>query len=246
MPFHKRGHWTMPATVEALGFVIAFGFVVTFVALFVGHLLAPSEWLPQTFQALVSNVVFDAVTVIGTAWLLSNSVNMGRRSTSQLQPLSQSLRMAAILRYARSGTLFRFRVTRQIMSIPAAVGLSVLLALICAYASLWFALAFTDHTLTLIQTLRVLLAQSVDGSRWEAGPLFWLSHSTFLPVVVYGFGVLFAWWVRAWLGPVRCFLQRTRHPDINPVGLTARLVALMAAMSGMGPFAIDVIQRLSK
>ena len=54
--------------------VIAVSFSVTFVAMLVGHFADGSAWVPQTLQMLVSNVVFDGITMVATLAILSWAV----------------------------------------------------------------------------------------------------------------------------------------------------------------------------
>ena len=49
-------------------------FVITFIALTIGSAVAPDNYLPQTYQMLVSNVIFDAITMIVTFGLISWAV----------------------------------------------------------------------------------------------------------------------------------------------------------------------------
>jgi len=53
---------------------IAASFTVTFLAMLVGHFADGSAWVPQTLQMLVSNVIFDGITMVVTLGLLSWAV----------------------------------------------------------------------------------------------------------------------------------------------------------------------------
>jgi Helix-hairpin-helix containing domain/AAA domain len=61
--------------------------------------------------------------------------------------------------------------------------------------------------------------------------LFWTMHTTFLPTMIYLILVLLAWTAKAALRPTRWFFSKGEHPDINPVGLTAMLVTVIASVS---------------
>lgn len=241
----RRTSSPVSAHVLLLGFSITVSLLVTFIALFVGHIVDPAAWVPQTAQALVSNVIFDALTVAATAWLFSRAADI--QSSSRWSASEGSVPQSEVMVMVRQLTsleLFIFRPVSKRLSVPAAVSLDLVLALLFACASLWCSLASTVNALTIHQVLRVLIARSVDGRRWQAGPFFWMMHTTFLPTVVYVLLVLLAWWTKATLGPVRWFLGRAQHQDINPIGLTARLIASMAAMLGLASFAADLLGRL--
>ncbi len=53
-----------------LSFTLAASFAITFLALLIGSIADPSAWVPQTLQMLLSNVVFDAATVVTTIAIL--------------------------------------------------------------------------------------------------------------------------------------------------------------------------------
>ena len=57
-----------------LSMAVTASFTITFLALLVGHLAVPDLWVPQTFQMLASNVVFDGVTMVATFSILSRAV----------------------------------------------------------------------------------------------------------------------------------------------------------------------------
>ncbi len=44
---------------------------ITLFAILIGHFISPNEWLPQTYQMLISNVFFDGITILTTFYLLS-------------------------------------------------------------------------------------------------------------------------------------------------------------------------------
>lgn len=55
-------------------FAIAISFTITFLALLVGHIASPEAWVPQTFQMLLSNVLFDGVTLLVAFMILAWAV----------------------------------------------------------------------------------------------------------------------------------------------------------------------------
>lgn len=56
---------------------VAAGFTVTFIALLIGHAADPTAYVPQTFQVLASNVLFDGLTMVVTFTILSWVVGRG-------------------------------------------------------------------------------------------------------------------------------------------------------------------------
>ena len=58
-------------------FGMTVGFTVTFVALLVGHVADPSAPVPQTLQMLMSNVIFDGLTMVLTFAILLWAVKRG-------------------------------------------------------------------------------------------------------------------------------------------------------------------------
>lgn len=254
---HERQQRPLPLTLVVSGFSLLVSVFLTFGALLLGHILVPAAWVPQTGQALTANLLADVLTILGTAWIVAKTIPGVReartddRRDSSTAPVKGGAviwpaSFIGLLNLAWSARLFRFRAARKPVWLPAAVALDVLLALVCAYSSLCFAVAFTNHSLNPREISRVFIARAIDGSHWEAGPLFWMMHTTFIPVAVYATVVLLAWWAKATLRPITYFLKRANHPEINSVGLTARVVALMAAIAGMISFASDTTNRLLK
>ncbi len=63
-----------PLSVYLFCFAVIMSFSITFLAFFVGHVVSPQAWVPQTFQMLISNVIFDGVTMVATFALLEWAV----------------------------------------------------------------------------------------------------------------------------------------------------------------------------
>lgn len=57
------------------GVGVAGGFTITLVALAVGHLVEPGSFVPKTLQMLLSNVIFDGLTVAVTFLILSRALS---------------------------------------------------------------------------------------------------------------------------------------------------------------------------
>jgi len=56
---------------------VTVGITVTFMALLIGHVADPVAYVPQTFQMLASNVLFDGLTMVVTFTILSWAVERG-------------------------------------------------------------------------------------------------------------------------------------------------------------------------
>lgn len=54
---------------------VAGGFTATLLALLVGHIIEPSAYVPQTLQMLISNVMFDGLTMALTFTILSKALS---------------------------------------------------------------------------------------------------------------------------------------------------------------------------
>ncbi len=52
----------------------AISFSVTLLALLVGHLANPNAWVPQEIPILVSNVIFDGLTLVATLLILERAI----------------------------------------------------------------------------------------------------------------------------------------------------------------------------
>ena len=61
------------------GMAMAASFSVTLIALLVGHVADPTCWVPKTMQMLVSNVIFDGLTMLATILILTQAVPPRRR-----------------------------------------------------------------------------------------------------------------------------------------------------------------------
>lgn len=173
---------------------VAVGFTVTFVALLVGHVADPPAHIPQTFQLLVSNIIFDGLTMVVTLAILSWAVGRG-----------------------------------WLLSIPLAVLLDLLAAAVLACCSLYFALVGTEHALSVLEVLNVLVGHSPDGSRVELSPYFWTMHTTFLPTLAYLALILVTWFAKLILTPVRWFFGKG-HEHKSPLKLTAALCTTIAVI----------------
>ena len=119
---------------------------------------------------------------------------------------------------------------RKLFSIPLAILLDTIVAALFACCSLWFGLKFTDHPVTVLQTLNVLIFRSIDGSTWHIGPCFWAMHTTFLPTIIYLFFILLCWLAKLIYKPINWILYRGK--ETNPFGLTMSVFAFVALVFG--------------
>jgi hypothetical protein len=94
---------TEPASYKSLveslmlfGLSVAGSLSLTLFALYIGHLARPSAWIPQTTQMLVSNTLFDGLTVVATLSILESAV----------QPRKRFPMLAAVLMDAALGGFF--------------------------------------------------------------------------------------------------------------------------------------------
>lgn len=112
-------------------------------------------------------------------------------------------------------------------AIPIAITLDTILAATLACLSLYLGLVFTEHSLSVSETVRVLFALNPDGTAWELGPYFWVMHTTFLPTIFYLALILVAYIGKALLSVVHRFFGMAKEND-NPLKLTSALCGLIA------------------
>jgi hypothetical protein len=120
--------------------------------------------------------------------------------------------------------------SQVVFPIPAAIFLDLILGALFACASLGLGLAFTDRQLSFLSLGWTLIGHSQDGSHWEFGPYFWAMHTTFLPTLVYLALVLVCWAGKCFLVVIKWFLGKGKLEEINPLGMTSALAALLAAV----------------
>ena len=113
-------------------------------------------------------------------------------------------------------------------SIPTAIAIDILFSCNFLHAlQLYLGLVFTDHALSVIETVRVLFGLSPNGNTWELGPYFWVMHTTFLPTIFY-LGLIFvAFLGKGLLSVVHGFLGMAQANE-EPLKLTGTLCGLIA------------------
>ena len=194
-----RGGPSQPFVAITLLFFIgiSLGFTLTFLALLIGHIAAPESYIPQTLQVLISNILFDGLTMIITFAILEWTISQ-----------------------------------KIMLRVPMAILLDLIAAAILACGSLFCGLVFTKNALNLGEILNVLIARSPDGSSIQFSPYFWVMHTTFIPTLLYLLFILFCWFAKAFLIPVRLFFGKGQEHK-NPLRLTAGLFGLLSAIAGV-------------
>ncbi len=66
----------VPSNQILLGATITFSLIITFLSLSLGHHIDESAKLPQTFQMLAANLVFDGLTVLTTFWIFGGAIRI--------------------------------------------------------------------------------------------------------------------------------------------------------------------------
>jgi len=129
------------------------------------------------------------------------------------------------------------------LAVPSAVVASLIVALVFAFCSLYLGLIFSPHALALRGLGFVCIGRSPDGSSWDFGPYFWAMHTTFLPIAL-GLCAIVICWLAKWslVIPTTWFFGRAQLDDINALGLTARLVSLIASVLGIVAFVFAVFR----
>jgi len=192
---------------ELFGMSVGISLSLTLAALFLGNLAEPASGIHQTGRLLLSNAIFDGLTVVTTLVILEKAAGV-----------------------------------HKLWSIPLAVLFDICFAAGFAIASLWFG----ANRLNLYQIAWLLIAHSTDGSRWSIGPYFWSMHTTFLPTFLYLGLVLVCWIGKSMLAPTKWFLNRSQQKEINPLNMTARLLALVGAGFGTGAYLVSLVDTLLK
>jgi len=89
-----------------------------------------------------------------------------------------------------------------IFRIPIAIAIDIILASLFACFSLYFGLIFSDKSLSIVETLNILIAKSPGGHTFEYGPYFWVMHTAFIPTFLYLLVLSFSWYVKLILIPI--------------------------------------------
>lgn len=165
-------------------------------SILLGSTLYPDLPAPQTAWIGISNFVADIATVWATIQLLQWGV----------RPIGDDWLESVRLLIAICGDIV---VAAALACISLSVGL----------------LSVPGETVTVPQAIKVLFGWSVDGSRWEFGPYFWLMHTTFLPTTLYLCAIVAATTLRLAAWPVgRAFGEAaTKNDAAKMLSLTAKV-----------------------
>lgn len=132
---------------------------------------------------------------------------------------------------------------RKTSRIIIAICFDLIIAAVLACLSLYFALVLSEHTLSIEQTLFVLIARSPDGNNWEIGPYFWAMHTTFLPTLVYIFIIFICCLGKAILAVVGKYFRKAGGLK-NPLNYTGAVFGVIAAIFGVLYWFFNAIFRI--
>jgi len=190
---------------------------------------ATPDMRPSAFEA---NVLLFGLSVASSVAVTLSALSIGHRFDPGAS-VPQNLRMLGSNAVFDGATvvaslyvLARSIPPRRVMAIPTAVTVNALLGLVFAIASLWVGV----KELTFVQVVRVLVAHSIDGRRWDIGPYFWAMHTIFLPLLIYLALVMVCWSGKVVIKFQEFFYGRAALPEINGLNMTARLLGVFAAL----------------
>jgi hypothetical protein len=115
----------------------------------------------------------------------------------------------------------------SIYRIPIAIIIDIIFASLFACLSLYFGLIFSEKSLSIVETLNILIAKSPGGNTFEYGPYFWVMHTTFIPTLLYLLIVSFSWYAKIILIPIVWLFGEIQSK--NSLQAFALMLALMAA-----------------
>lgn len=188
-------------------FYATLSLTITLFALWLGKLSSPESWIPQNIQMIISNILFDGVTLVVTFSILTWAISKN-----------------------------------ELVRIPIAIFVDVIIAAILACCALYFGLIATENALSFQEVINILLGKSQNGDRIELGPYFWAMHTTFLPTVIYLAIILGTWLGKMLLTPIRWFFGKG-YEHKNPLALTAALFTLLATIFVLSGLTTDAIEK---
>jgi hypothetical protein len=192
------------------GLTLPLSFAITVASLAIGHHIDPSLWLPRAWQMMLSNVMFDSLTVVVTLNILGWSVPEKEEAEGQEENKGIKERRLSLL-----------------IAIPAAC----LIAGVFACTSLWCGLGFSPHAVSPLETLHALIGRSPDGHRWSFGPLFWTMHTTFIPVLIVLSAIVLLWIAHlVVISPVYGWLGMSKEETASPFKVTKGFLGIWAAL----------------
>jgi hypothetical protein len=117
-----------------------------------------------------------------------------------------------------------------------AVLLCIVLGALLAGASVWIGVG----SLSILETARIFIARSMDGTHWELGPYFWVMHSTFLPLLSFIALLLIGWSGKLMITGLEKFFGRAQHEDVNGLNMTGRYLGVVSIFSGLAVAVISL------
>jgi hypothetical protein len=117
-----------------------------------------------------------------------------------------------------------------------AVSLCIVLGALLAGASVWIGVG----SLSILETARIFIARSMDGTHWELGPYFWVMHSTFLPLLFFIALLLLGWSGKLMITGLEKFFGRAQHEDVNGLNMTSRYFGVVSIFSGLAAAVISL------
>ncbi|WP_394693609.1 hypothetical protein [Hyphobacterium sp.] len=156
---HNRSKLNDPLGTSRV-FLFLFGITVslmlTYSAFVIGHLIDPEAYVPQTFQMVAANAIFDGLTFSVTLFLLG------------YLPVWDSDN------------------SKTILILAGLVIADLIVAALLAVCSAYFGLLGTEAALpNLTDYLWLLVGVGLGGQGTEFGPLFWVMHTAFIPTIIY-------------------------------------------------------------
>lgn len=199
-----------------IGFSISISFFVTVLSFWFGQLICSECAVEPSMQMIISNTLFDALTLLVTFKILEKTI-----------PLFDIY--GAFIRYLNKP-----------IGVLSAIIQDVIIAALFACASLYFSFIYSDNHISLLETLRVLVGLSPESNSFEFGPRFWVMHTTFIPTLVYLSIILFCWIGKLFILPIALFTNRAMLIE-QPHHLTAGVFAFLAVLftiisTGIGNF----------
>lgn len=172
--------------------------------------------------ATVSFVVTNGALLLGTAF---DHTGYAPRSTLLLfvnaacDTVSLALVLWVVRWAAQTSTLLRLFVSLVICVICGAT---------LAIASIWLGLAWSDQPLTFRESTRVLIAQHPTGAGVYLGPVFWVMHTVFIPIVLLCVVVLVLAFAKVLLHAAHWYFGKAAVNE-KPHHMTAGFLMLLAA-----------------
>jgi hypothetical protein len=102
--------------------------------------------------------------------------------------------------------------------------------------SVWLGVAGTNREITILQSLYIVAARSLDGTRWFIGGLFWLGHTTFIPIFCYLLALTAALIAKALHFVFAFFVHDMAQPHVSLPRYIAAIFTVFVTIMGAGAF----------